>query len=184
MSWGQSSGRGRRSPSLSILCRICQPGWCGVGGWEGWGWLGEQTTHLCTFYLPRPDLQLKMLPDMPVHHGTSSGEALSPESGDLYFQPHPMLPPPYSSPVTFSRQPLSWLSSQKRIRSNKVRLGTGEGLLPHTPPTESPPLVPSPPRSPHHPGPLTWLPLRPIQGSWPYVNISHSVTPNIQVSLA
>lgn len=31
---------------------------------------------------------------------------------------------------------------------------------------------------------LTWLPLRPIQGSWPYVNISHSVTPNIQVSLA
>lgn len=30
----------------------------------------------------------------------------------------------------------------------------------------------------------TWLPLRPSHGSWPWLNISHSVTPNIQVSLA
>lgn len=62
----------------------------------GGGRLGEQTTHLCTFYLPRPDLQLKMLPDMPVHHGTSSGEALSPESGTFISSPtpcsHPHIP--------------------------------------------------------------------------------------------
>lgn len=31
---------------------------------------------------------------------------------------------------------------------------------------------------------FTWLPLRPSQGSWPCVNISHSVTPNIHVSVA
>lgn len=30
----------------------------------------------------------------------------------------------------------------------------------------------------------TWLPLRPNQGSWPCVNISHRVTPNIHVSVA
>ncbi len=30
----------------------------------------------------------------------------------------------------------------------------------------------------------TWLPLSPTQGSCPWVNISHNVTPNIQVSLA
>lgn len=28
----------------------------------------------------------------------------------------------------------------------------------------------------------TWLPLRPSHGSCPWVNISHRVTPNIQVS--
>lgn len=31
---------------------------------------------------------------------------------------------------------------------------------------------------------FTWLPLRPSQGSWPCVNISQRVTPNIQVSVA
>lgn len=31
---------------------------------------------------------------------------------------------------------------------------------------------------------FTWLPLRPSQGSWPCVNISHRVTPNIHVSVA
>lgn len=31
-------------------------------------------------------------------------------------------------------------------------------------------------------GALAWLPLRPIHGSCPWVNISHRVTPNIQVS--
>lgn len=44
-------------------------------------------------------------------------------------------------------------------------------------------MTPTHPMEPT-PSPLTWLPLRPIQGSWPYVNISHRVTPNIQVSLA
>lgn len=31
---------------------------------------------------------------------------------------------------------------------------------------------------------FTWLPLRPSQGSWPCVNISQRVTPNIHVSVA
>lgn len=44
-------------------------------------------------------------------------------------------------------------------------------------------MTPTHPMEPT-PSPFTWLPLRPIQGSWPYVNISHRVTPNIQVSLA
>lgn len=62
---------------------------------------------------------------------------------------------------------------QKRTSTNRVSLGTRNGLLPPTLWGRTYPL-----------DPLTWLPLRPIQGSWPYVNISHSVTPNIQVSLA
>lgn len=61
---------------------------------------------------------------------------------------------------------------QKRTSSNRDRLETRDGLLPRT-------LWGTYPLPP-----ITWLPLRPIQGSWPYVNISHSVTPNIQVSLA
>lgn len=82
---------------------------------------------------------------------------------------HPGLP-------LFSEIPLSTWGVQEmgvyQTRTNRVRLGTRDGLLP-------PALWGTYPLAP-----ITWLPLRPIQGSWPYVNISHSVTPNIQVSLA
>lgn len=85
---------------------------------------------------------------------------------------------PHACPGTSWATPLSTWGVQemgvyqKRTGSNRVRLRTRDGLLPAALWGTHPSL------------PITWLPLRPIQGSWPYVNISHSVTPNIQVSLA
>lgn len=87
--------------------------------------------------------------------------------------------PPHPCPVTFSVATLlaklrEAVSTQSILRVDQFHQGQAgnQGRM-----TPTHPMEPAP-------SPLTWLPLRPIQGSWPYVNISHSVTPNIQVSLA